>query len=134
MPCFIAPRVGFLYKEVGGKTNIECHPGWQLELSVASPLYGQGEVLRTENVRSVKAALAIKKVHIAMRTALAHLVATMPGIPDDHSYSSFTFKKETCPNRQVPLHVIGELTYSSTAACAAGRCGVLATYRVGVKC
>ena len=95
MPCFIAPRVGFLNKEVGGKTNIERHPRWQLKLSVAPALDGHGEILRTENVRSVKTALAVKKIHIAMRTALTHLVASMPGIPYNHSNNLLTFPQES---------------------------------------
>ena len=63
---------------------MERHARWQLELSVAPSLYGQGEVLRAENVRSIEAAFAVKEIHVAMLAALAHLVATMPGIPDDH--------------------------------------------------
>ena len=32
--------------------------------------------------------LAVKKVHVAMFAAFAHLVATMPGIPDYHFITS----------------------------------------------
>ena len=60
-------------------------------MSVAPAQDGHGEILRTENVRSVQAALAVKKVHIAVITALAHLVATMPGIPYNHSDNLLTF-------------------------------------------
>ena len=56
------------------------------QLSVSSPLYGHGKVLRPKNVRSVKAAFAVKEVHIAMFAAFAYFMATMPGIPDNHFF------------------------------------------------
>jgi hypothetical protein len=76
--------VGLINKEICGKPDIECHAGRHLELSVAPSLYGQGEILRTEYVRSIESAFAVKEVHIAMFAALADLMAAMPRIPDNH--------------------------------------------------
>jgi hypothetical protein len=69
---------------MSGRWRMMRHASRYLELSVAPPLYGQGEILRTEYVRSVKSAFAVEEVHIAMLAALAHFMAAMPWIPDDH--------------------------------------------------
>jgi len=71
-------------KEVGGKPHIERHARRQLESTATLALDGQVEILRTKNVRSVKATLAVQEVHVAILAALAHFVAPMPRIPDKH--------------------------------------------------
>ena len=46
-------------------------------------------VLCAIDLRGVNATFPIKEIHVAMLTALADLMATVPGIPDDHLCAFF---------------------------------------------
>lgn len=83
-PSLRAPPVGFLQEEVGGESDVERHSCRYLISAGTVLLHRECKVLRAEDAGGVDTTLSVEEVHVAVLTALAHLVATVPGIPDDH--------------------------------------------------
>ena len=83
-PCLVAPGVRLLDEEVRGEPDQQLHAGGDLEASVTPTLQRHVEVGVAGHLRGVDAAHPVEEVHVAMLASLAHLMAAMPRIPDDH--------------------------------------------------
>ena len=83
-PRLVAPGVRLLDEEVRGKADQQFHAGSYLELPVSVFLERHVKVGVAGHLGGVEAAHPVEEVHIAMLAPLAHLMATMPRIPNDH--------------------------------------------------
>ena len=83
-PRLVAPGVRLLDEEVRGKPDQQLHAGSDLEASVTPTLQRHVEVGVAGHLRGVDAAHTVEEVHVAMLASLAHLMAAVPRIPDDH--------------------------------------------------
>ena len=83
-PCLVAPGIRLLDEEVRGKPDQQLHAGRDLEAPVTPTLQRHVEVGVAGHLRGVDAAHTVEEVHVAMLASLAHLMAAVPRIPDDH--------------------------------------------------
>lgn len=83
-PRLVAPGVRLLDEEVRGKPDQQLHAGRDLEASGTPTLQRHVEVGVAGHLRGVDAAHTVEEVQVAMLASLAHLMAAVPRIPDDH--------------------------------------------------
>ena len=80
-PCVFAPSVSVFNKEVRSEACPHERTGWDLPVPLSVSTYGEIETGCLRHDIGVFLKLRIAPIHIAVLTALAFLMATMPQIP-----------------------------------------------------